>query len=143
MPGQRGTYILLEILREEGKQDVFEILPGSVYTVTAHGPLSHTPNHRVHTGQAKGSKLVGSFATRGKAKEAAEKAMEEMVKGEEGVKRSDHWGRSRKGARVGGGLLMAMNSQARWEVRVGYDEEVMRRVREGAEMRGEKVAWRV
>ncbi|KAH7384322.1 hypothetical protein DE146DRAFT_770089 [Phaeosphaeria sp. MPI-PUGE-AT-0046c] len=140
--GQRGTFTLLEVLREENKP-VFDTLLAPVYTVSAHGPLAHTPDYLGRVGVAETSKLVGSFVRRDEAKEAAGKAMEELVKGEVGVKRSEHWGRERSGLGVGGGVLMAMNGEGRWEVRVAYEEEVMKRVREGSEMRGERVGWRI
>ena len=76
--GQRGTYILLEVLREEN-QAVCEGLPAPVFVVTAHGPLSHVPNSLGHSGMAKTSRLIGAFVHREEAKEAAERAMEGLV----------------------------------------------------------------
>lgn len=101
--GQRGTYILLEVLREEN-QAVCEGLPAPIFVVTAHGPLSHVPNSLGHSGMAKTSRLIGAFVHREEAKEAAERAMEGLVQEEKGVKRTEHWGDSgRKGGGEGKG----------------------------------------
>ncbi|KAF3042941.1 hypothetical protein E8E12_007927 [Didymella heteroderae] len=65
--GQRGTYTVLEILREENAK-VREVLPAPVYTVTRHGPLVHTYSGvggKTKLESAKGvaatSMLVGSY----------------------------------------------------------------------------------
>lgn len=148
--GQRGTYILLEILREEGKEDVHDTLPASVFVVTAHGPLSLVPNSLGHTGMSKTSRLIGTYVHREEAKRAAEEAMEAMVGGEEGVRRTEHWAMNggKKEKKEGkrpevGGVLMAMGERGRWEVKVGFEEEVLRRVREGREQEGKGVGWRM
>lgn len=130
--GQRGVYTVLKILREENEA-VKEELPSPVYTITTHGPLSHKGEGYVAT-----TKLVGSYVERAEAKGAAEKAMRDLVKGEKGLKESEDWGRESKG----GGMLIAMNSETRWEVRIGYEDEVHKRAKEELERDGEKVGWR-
>lgn len=113
--GQRGTYILLEVLREEN-QAVCEGLPAPIFVVTAHGPLSHVPNSLGHSGMAKTSRLIGAFVHREEAKEAAERAMEGLVQEEKGVKRTEHWGdsgRKEGGRGKAGGVLMAMGEAGR------------------------------
>ncbi len=140
--GQRGTYTVLEVLREENKT-VREALPAPVYVVTRHGPLFH-PSAKVGTavklGNAKGdaatSTLVGSFVDRADAQTAANKAMDAMVAGL-AVSRIEDWGKE------GGGVLLAMGGQYRWEVRIAYDDEALRCAKEGADAEGAGVGWRL
>lgn len=130
--GQRGTYTVLRILREENP-DVFANLPCPVYTITTHGPLNSEGK-----GYADRTKLVGSWVERKDAREVAEKCMGEMLEGEEGVKRSEDWGLVGKGA----GILIGMTAEKRWEVRIAYEDQVLKRAKEGMERKGEYVAWR-
>jgi hypothetical protein len=130
--GQRGVYTVLKILREVNEA-VFEELPSPVYTVTVHGPLTHD-----NKGYVKTTRLVGSFADRKEAKVAAEKEMRELVKSEKGIKQSEDWGCDGKG----GGILMAMNSEAGWEVRIAYEDQVYKRVKEELERGGRTIGWR-
>jgi hypothetical protein len=130
--GQRGVYTVLKVLREENAA-VLDELPSPVYTVTAHGPLTHDNNGHVKT-----TRLVRSFVDRKEAKQAAEAEMRVMVEDEEGVKRSEDWGKMGRG----GGVLMAMNSEARWEVRIAYEDEVHKRAKEGLDREGGYVGWR-
>jgi hypothetical protein len=39
-------------------------------------------------------------------------------------------------------VLMAMTAEERWEIRIGYEDEVLKRVREGLERDGGSVGWR-
>lgn len=140
--GQRGTYTVLEILREQNVK-VRQVLPAPVYTITRHGPLVHTfsgVGMKTKLDVAKGvvatSTLVGSFVERKDAMMAAKIAMDRLV-GEEKVSRIEDWG---KGG--GGGVLLAMGIGKRWEVRVQYEDEALRRAREGADAEGAGVGWR-
>jgi hypothetical protein len=130
--GQRGVYTVLKILREVNRA-VFEELPSPVYTVTVHGPLTHD-----NQGYVKTTRLVGSFTDRKEAKAVAEKEMRELVKGEKGVKKSEDWGRDGKG----GGILMAMSPEARWEVKIAYEDQVHKRAKEELERGGGHIGWR-
>jgi hypothetical protein len=130
--GQRGVYTVLKVLREENAA-VFEELPSPVYTVTTHGPLTHE-----NKGQVKTTRLVGSFVDRKEAKKVAGFEMETLVEDEEGVKRSEDWGKKGRG----GGVLMAMNGEARWEVKVAYEDEVHKRAMEEMEREGGDMGWR-
>ena len=143
--GQRGTYTVLEVLREQNKK-VRDVLPAPVYTVTRHGPLVHTfsgvgakARLDVAKGVAATSALVGSYVERKDAMTAAKITMDMLLAGEdeEKVSRIEDW--EKKG---GGGVLLAMGNQKRWEVRVQYDDEALRRAREGAEAEGAGVGWR-
>lgn len=140
--GQRGTYTVLEILREENA-DVRGVLPASVYTVTRHGPLVYTYTGlgmKTKIGVAKGvaatSTLVGSFVERKEAQAAARTTMDSLV-GKEKVSRIEHWG-----ADEGGGVLLAMGVGERWEVRVQYEDDALRHAKEGADAEGANVGWR-
>ncbi|KAF2632910.1 hypothetical protein BU25DRAFT_470947 [Macroventuria anomochaeta] len=141
--GQRGTYTVLEILREQNPK-VRETLPAPVYTVTRHGPLIHTfsgvgvkTKVDVAKGVAATSTLVGSFVERKDAKTAAKVTMDMLVGGEGMVSRTEDWGKGE-----GGGVLLAMGRGKRWEVRVQYEDEALRRAREGADTEGAGVGWR-
>lgn len=141
--GQRGTYTVLEVLRELNPK-VAEVLPAPVYTVTRHGPLVHTFSGVGKTtkldaakGVAATSTLVGSFVERGDAMVAAKGAMDGLVRGEGMVSRIEDW---EKGD--GGGVLLAMGVGKRWEVRVQYEDEALRSARKGADAEGAGVGWR-
>ena len=141
--GQRDTYTVLEVLREQNPR-VREVLPAPVYIVTRHGPLVHTfsgVGFKMKVGVAKGvaatSTLVGSFVERRDAQTAARIAMDLLVGSEEMVSRIEEWGKDE-----GGGVLLAMGCGKRWEVRVQYEDEVLRRAREGADAEGAGVGWR-
>ncbi|KAF1921353.1 hypothetical protein BDU57DRAFT_46989 [Ampelomyces quisqualis] len=131
--GQRGTYTVLQILREDNA-DVFANLPCPVYTITTHGPLSAEGK-----GYVGATELVGSWVERKDARDVAERCMVEMLEGEEGVKRSEDWGVGGKGA----GILMGMTAEKRWEVRIAYEDQVLKRAKEGMERKGEYVVWRL
>jgi hypothetical protein len=130
--GQRGVYTVLKVLREENAV-VFGELPSPMYTVTTHGPLTHD-----NKGYVKTTKLVGSFVDRREAKKVAEFEMETLLEDEEGVKRSEDWGKKGRG----GGVLMAMNGEARWEVKATYEDEVHKRAMEEMEREGGDMGWR-
>jgi hypothetical protein len=131
--GQRGVYTVLKVLREENKE-VRDELPSPVYTITTHGPLTHKGNK----GLVATTKLLGSFVNQAEAKGAAGKAMRDLVRGEKGLKESEDWGKESKG----GGLLMAMNAEHRWEVVVRYEDEVHKRRKEEGDRGGEDISWR-
>ncbi|KAF1922838.1 uncharacterized protein M421DRAFT_104806 [Didymella exigua CBS 183.55] len=140
--GQRGTYTVLEVLREENGR-VRDVLPAPVYTVTRHGPLVHTYTGvgmkmklDVAKGMAATSTLVGSYVERKDAQLAARMTMELLV-GEEKVSAIEDWA-----AGGGGGVLLAMGVGRRWEVRVQYEDEALRRARKGADAEGAGVGWR-
>lgn len=140
--GQRDTYTVLEILREENEK-VREVLPAPVYTVTRHGPLVHTYSGvgdkaklQKAEGVAATSTLVGGYVERKDAQLAARMAMDALI-GQEKVSRIEDWGKGE-----GGGVLLAMGLGMRWEVRVQYDDEALRRARENAEAEGADVGWR-
>ncbi|KAH6642076.1 hypothetical protein C7974DRAFT_420416 [Boeremia exigua] len=141
--GQRDTYTVLEVLREANAR-VREVLPAPVYTVTRHGPLIHTFSGigaKMKLGVAKGvaatSTLVGSFVDRKDAKAAAGAAMDFMTGGEGSVRKIEDWGND-----DGGGVLLAMGVAKRWEVKVHYEDETMRKARESADAEGAGVGWR-
>ncbi|KAH8702761.1 hypothetical protein GQ44DRAFT_631346 [Phaeosphaeriaceae sp. PMI808] len=126
--GQRNTYTVLKVLTEISK-DVTDTLPGPVYTVTQTGPLKSGADVE---GYAWRSSLVGSWVIRKDAEAAARKAMGDMIGGREGVKVSETW---QKGG-WGGGILMAMSAEHRWEVNVKYEDQVLKRAKEGFEREG-------
>jgi hypothetical protein len=141
--GQRGVYTVLQVLREENAA-VYAELPSPVYTVTRHGPLIHSVTSASSTTiakKAKGyvntSKFVGTFVERKDAKSAAQEAMKEMTEGVEGLKFTENWHEGK-----GAGVLMAMSPSLVWEVRVGYEDQVLKRAREGSERNGGSVGWR-
>jgi hypothetical protein len=141
--GQRGTYTVLDILREQNP-GVREVLPAPVFTVTRHGPLIYTFSGvglKTKLGVAKGvaatSMLVGSFVERKDAMTAAKVTMDMLVAGEVKVSRTEDWGKD-----GGGGVLLAMGNGKRWEVRVKYEDEALKRAREGADAEGAGVGWR-
>ncbi|KAF9700290.1 hypothetical protein EKO04_001922 [Ascochyta lentis] len=141
--GQRGTYTVLHILSASNSA-VRNALPAPVYTVTRHGPLVY-PVSGVRAGTKMGvargfaatSALVGSFVDGEDARRAARGAMERLVVGEGEVSRIEEWG-----AGEGGGVLLAMGVEKRWEVRVQYEDEALRKAREGADAEGAGVGWR-
>ena len=88
------------------------------------------------TGLAATSGLVGCFAEKNAALEAAKNAMDRLVEGMEGVARSEVVGQRQEG-----GVLMAAKPGVMWEVRVKYTE-VFRGAKEKAEAEGKEVEWR-
>ncbi|KAJ8117570.1 hypothetical protein OPT61_g1259 [Boeremia exigua] len=141
--GQRGTYTVLEVLREENAK-VKEVLPAPVYTVTRHGPLVHTfigVGTKSKLGVAKGvaatSTLVGSFVDRKDAESAAKATMDLLTRGEDTVSRIEDWGKG-----DGGGVLLAMGVAKRWEVNVQYENDTLGRARVRAEAEGAGLGWR-
>lgn len=141
--GQRGTATVLDILREHNPA-VRAVLPAPVYTVSRHGPLVHgfvgvgaASRLGPAVGVAATSALVGSFVERGEAVAAARAVMDGLVRGEVAVSCTEDWGDG-----VGGGVLLAMGGGRRWEVRVKYEDEALRRAREGADAEGAGVGWR-
>lgn len=140
--GQRGTYTVLEVLREQNAR-VRDVLPAPVYVITRHGPLVHTfsgvgikAKLDVAKGIAATSTLVGSFVERKLAKRAAREAMNVLVGGEGMVSRIEDWGKD-----DGGGVLLAMGVGKRWEVRVQYEAEAFRSTGKGADAEGAGVEW--
>lgn len=138
--GQRDTYTVLHMLHASNPP-VHALLPAPVFTITRHGPLVHTytglgtaSKLGPAVGYAATSALVGSFVGRGEARDAARSAMEGLLEGQGDVVRVEDWG-------DGGGVLLAMQGERRWEVRV-YMDEALRRAREGADEEGEGVGWR-
>lgn len=145
--GQHDVYTVLKIYREEDKEDVCEVLPAPIYTVVAAGPLVQPTTTKsgsfipIATGKpfgyAETKRLVATFVESEPAMHAAEEAMQEMVKDLK-VNRTVAWEQGGKK----GGILMAMSAGMLWEVRVLYEDQVLRRVKEGADREGTKVGWR-
>jgi hypothetical protein len=129
--GQKGVYTVLRVVREVNRS-VYEELPSPVYVVTSHGPLTHANKGYVNMTQ-----LVGAYVDLEEAREGADQAMRELVWGKQAVNRSGDWERGK-----GGGMLVAMTSMERWEVRIGYEDQVLKRAKEGLEREGENIGWR-
>jgi hypothetical protein len=129
--GQRGIYTVLEILREENKT-VKEELPSPVYVITSHGPLVDGK------GYVETTKLIGSYVDQKEAQDMAEKVMEDLVRGEKGLKKSVEWRKESKG----GGMLMAMGVSKRWEVKVAYEDQVHMRAKDDLDRGREDIGWR-
>jgi hypothetical protein len=149
--GQRGVYTVLKIIREVDAQ-VYENLPAPVYTIVTCGPLKHAPlppRHRTTApkavelkpapkGYAATTRVVGSFVERNLAQEAAREAMTDLVLNERNVNTTENWTKGGKGA----GVLIAMNPEFMWEVKVVYEDEVHRRAMEGLERESVGAKWR-
>lgn len=158
-----GDYAVMSVVREING-NVLSLLPAPVFTLTSHGPLHHdmgTSLHTIHSGRPKGvattSKVIRSYTTAAEAQTAAHRIMDYMVKDEKDVRRTEVWEglgtgkekhlREKKG--VGRGLLMGMNAQKMWEVKVEYESDVLadavgRFDGEGRNAeRGKKATWRV
>lgn len=146
VPGQRGLYTVLRIVREVNKE-VYEELPSPVYTVIATGPLFRTQDmlatlSRPGTpgklkGWAKNTRVVKSWVARKDAASMAKQTLAGMTEGKEGLSYTEQWSKGR-----GGGTLMAMKAGEEWVVRVVYEEEVHRRANEGYGWAGENLGWR-
>jgi hypothetical protein len=150
LDGQRGVYTVLEVIAVDNAE-VKALLPAPVYTVISHGPLTNTESLAnsfsdeggkskvvAGHGRAATSALVGSFAERNAALEAAKTVMDELVEGVDGVARSEVLD---EGA-AGGGVLMAAKPGVTWEVRVRYRKEVLEGALDRAEAEGKEVEWR-
>jgi hypothetical protein len=132
VPLERGAYTLLEVVREVSPS-VFELLPGPVYTVTAHGPLEHDMGGMLRTvasGRSRGlatkSRIVGTWVDIETARDKARETMNEMLKDEtasgQKITRSEKMepgGRRRW-------VLLGMSAKYVWEVKVRFDEELGR-----------------
>lgn len=135
--GQRGTFTILKVEREI-RPDVYECLPSPVFVLTASGPLGHNALRADDArGYARTTRLIGSFVERRDAKKRAEEVMREMTAGQSGVSVSENWDK-----KSGGGMIVAMNGRQSWEVRIGYENQVLKRAREGLDREGESVGWR-
>ena len=145
--GQRGVYTVLKAIREVNKE-VFDILPAPVYTVVSVGPLQHAGAKKdAGTGRDKYSKpkgyaetteLHGSWVDRASAVEVARNVMRGLLDGEAHAKSAETWGRDGKG----GGILIAMNGTAMWEVKVLYEDQAVKRAMEEASRGGGGTVWR-
>lgn len=147
--GQREMYTVLKVERRVSKM-VWKELPSPVYTVTRHGPLIQpTPSATIsksssvplptHKGYAQTSHLISSYVSRAAAKSAAESAMQSLLKDVRGAVVTQSWEKGTKGA----GVIMAMMGGKRWEVRVGYEDQVLKRAREEVDREGGEVGWRL
>ncbi|CAO2655181.1 Nn.00g102450.m01.CDS01 [Neocucurbitaria sp. VM-36] len=136
--GQRSVFTVLNVeRREEG--EVWGVLPGAVYTVVKAGPLSLSTSEDGPKGYAATMRLVGSFVERKDARGAAKRAMDELVSGmEEAVHVTETWEKEGRG----GGMLMAMGGEEMCEVKVLYEDQALRRAKEGLDREGGKVGWR-
>lgn len=142
--GQRGVFTVLKIFREVNGE-VHGALPAPVYTVIASGPLTMAPTYLQQvqvggkpTGYAATTRLVGSFVDRSAAQSSARQTMGGLVDGVSGVTRTETWEKGSKG----GGLLMAMSLGSMWEVKIVYEDQALRRAREGLDREGEQAGWR-
>ncbi|KAH7139089.1 hypothetical protein B0J11DRAFT_35236 [Dendryphion nanum] len=133
---ERGSYTHLHIIREVNPP-VFYLLPGPVYTVSAHGPLRHDMGTALRTvmggrpgGWAENSRVVGSFVDVEPAKERAREVLGEMLEGELGVMVSEADEKGGKGRWV----FWGMDATRLWEVRIRYEggeEGMFWRMQEG------------
>ncbi|KAI8932113.1 hypothetical protein NX059_010998 [Plenodomus lindquistii] len=151
--GQRGIYTVLQV-HQRVDEAVFEHLPAPVYTVIASGPLAHTAravalaSDRRSAGKnvmgkplgyAATSRLVGSYIERDEAKSVAQGAMQEFLEGQVGVRVTENWDKGGRGT----GMLMAMGTRGEmWEVKVVYEDQALKRAREGMDEKGMKAGWR-
>lgn len=151
--GQRGIYTVLTVERRV-REDVHRHLPDPVFTVIAAGPLRHSAmsvalaserKNAASTGMGRPrgyagtTRLVGSFVERGEAVGAAREAMQALTRGQGGVRVTEDWDKSGKGT----GILMAMGKAGSvWEVRIGCEDQALRRAREGLDLEGAKAGWR-
>jgi hypothetical protein len=159
--GQRGSYTVLEVSREVNKE-VFEVLPAPVYTVVSAGPLGHAAiafktsssssssssakkssrkKGMVEPGKPKGyastTCLHGSYVDRAAAKEHAKYIMTVLLLDEDNVKEIGRWEKGSKG----GGVLMGMNAETMWEVKVVYVDDPIGRAQEEADRGKDVMIW--
>ncbi|KAH9871450.1 hypothetical protein IAQ61_005629 [Plenodomus lingam] len=150
---QRGIYTVLQIHRRVDEA-VFEHLPAPVYTVIASGPLVHSAmavslaadrrsagrsGMTKPRGYAATSRLIGSYVERGEAKRMAQGVMRDLMKGMNNVRVTESWDQGGRGT----GMLMAMGTRGEmWEVRIMYEDQPLRRAREGMDNEGLKAGWR-
>ncbi|KAH9877782.1 hypothetical protein J1614_002999 [Plenodomus biglobosus] len=151
--GQRGIYTVLQIHRRIDEA-VFEHLPAPVYTIIASGPLAHSAMavslaadrrsaSRSGMGRPRGyaatSRLIASFVERSDAQRVAQGVMAEFLQGRSDVRVTENWDQGGKGT----GLLMAMGAKGEmWEVRVVYEDQALKRAREGMDNEGMEARWR-
>lgn len=152
--GQRGIYTVLKIERRVDER-VYEHLPAPVYTVISAGPLRQPglsvalASGRKYAaemgvekpqGYAATTRLLGSFVERSEAMRAAQGAMQALLQGQSGVRTTENWDTRGKGT----GVLMAMDTAgSMWEVRVVYEDQALRRAREGLDLEGAQTGWRI
>ncbi|KAF2786524.1 hypothetical protein K505DRAFT_422377 [Melanomma pulvis-pyrius CBS 109.77] len=139
---ERGAHIALRIERHVDAP-VFHCLPAPVYVVTARGPLRHdmgSGQRTVASGRARGvartSRVVGTWVDGVGARRAARAAMEELVRGVQGVMRSE-------GGEGRSCILLGMNVESVWEVCVRYDDDVLRGAVGRGDGEGGRPRWRV
>lgn len=111
--GQRGTYSILEIVREVNRSVYEEVRAGEralVYVVSNHGPISMTG--KGEKGYVETSAVVGSYVDIDEAKGTARTVLKGMIEGVEGVKENEIWGLD------GSGVVCALGSGVKWEVKV-------------------------
>ena len=154
VPGQRGIYTVLKMERRVD-EEVYEQLPAPVYTVIAAGPLGQSASslalasdgksvRKTGIGRPQGyaatTRLLGSFVERSEAMRAAQGAMQALTQDQGDVTVTENWDARGTGA----GVLMAMGTAgSMWEVRVVYEDQVLRRAREGLDLEGAQAGWRI
>ncbi|KAF1968191.1 hypothetical protein BU23DRAFT_268119 [Bimuria novae-zelandiae CBS 107.79] len=102
----------------------------SVFTVVRTGPMAldiDALTGKVRSGKATGrattSSIVGSYTARKEARAAAEAAMTSLIENESPRPTPKM---SFPANDAGGGLIMAMNTRAKWEVRVFFETNTLR-----------------
>jgi len=132
--GQRGAYTVLKAIREINKE-VFETLPAPVYTVVSKGPLEHGEQasakdnrYTKPKGCAETTTVHGSWLDSASAVGAARGVMKDLLAGETHVRKTETWEKDGKGS----GILLAMSGTFLWEVKVIYDDQVVKRAMDEA-----------
>ncbi|KAK7193304.1 hypothetical protein PSPO01_01098 [Paraphaeosphaeria sporulosa] len=125
-PIDETQFSVLEIVTMT-KAEVLSMLPKPVFTVLASGPMLHDYSEvygKVMSANAKGrtinSKIIGSFTNGDSARTAAKNAMRDLIANEDNAPEVSS---SFPAADAGGGLIMAMNPRAKWEVRVYFETD--------------------
>ncbi|KAF2438344.1 hypothetical protein P171DRAFT_159216 [Karstenula rhodostoma CBS 690.94] len=125
-PIEETHFSVLEVLTRFNP-DIRATLPKPVFTVSASGPMLHDYDavyKTVKSADAKGksstSQIIGSYPSRDTALIAAKATMQELVVNEEDA---PHVSAEFPAADAGGGLIMAMNARAKWEVCVFFETE--------------------
>ncbi|KAF2659707.1 hypothetical protein K491DRAFT_675436 [Lophiostoma macrostomum CBS 122681] len=128
VPLERGAFTLLQVVREVS-EPVHEMLPGPVYTVTAHGPLEHDMGGMLRTvasGRSRGlatrSWIVGTWVDVETARDRARETMDGMLREESaGGQRITRSERMEPGGRRRW-ILLGMSARFVWEVKYEVDK---------------------
>jgi hypothetical protein len=144
LDGQHGTYKVLQVLAVENAEVKSVVLPAPVFNVTRHGPIVNLlagvgAKAKVigEKGMAATSSFVGCYTKKEDAVEAAQKAMDQLVEGKEGVMRHE-----KAGSGAEAGVLMALAAGCRWQVKILYGDQVFQQAMEKAETEGKDLEWR-